>query len=388
MAKWKQWFSSDATGGILLLLAAVLAMVAANTPLHDIYDGFLHSTVSFQLNDLSLSKPLHHWINDGLMVIFFLLVGMEIKRELVEGHLASRQQAILPVFAALGGVMLPALIFLAINGGNKATEHGWAIASATDIAFAIGLLALFGSRLPVSLKVFLTAVAVIDDLLAILIIAFFYSGSIASANLMLAGGALSILIAMNLMGVRYVSFYIFVGMLMWLAVLESGIHATIAGVLLGLTIPLKVEGKHGKSLLSQFEHDLAPLVTYLVLPLFAFANSGISLQGMSFGVMADPLPLGIILGLFLGKQLGIFGAAALLIKTGVAKLPKDASWAELYGVCIVGGIGFTMSLFIGMLAFDDRLLQLETRVGVMAGSLLSGLFGYFFLRTVLAKRAS
>lgn len=388
MAKWKQWFGSDATGGILLLLAAVLAMVAANTPLHDIYDGFLHSTVSFRLNDLSLSKPLHHWINDGLMVIFFLLVGMEIKRELVEGHLASKQQAILPVFAALGGVILPALIFLAINGGNKATEHGWAIASATDIAFAIGLLALFGSRLPVSLKVFLTAVAVIDDLLAILIIAFFYSGSIASENLMLAGGALTILIAMNLIGVRYVSFYIFVGLLMWLAVLESGIHATIAGVLLGLTIPLKVEGKHGKSLLSQFEHDLAPLVTYLVLPLFAFANSGISLQGMSFSVMADPLPLGIILGLFLGKQLGIFGAAALLIKTGFAKLPKDASWAELYGVCIVGGIGFTMSLFIGMLAFDDRLLQLETRVGVMAGSLLSGLAGYFFLRAVLAKRAS
>lgn len=388
MAKWKQWFGSDATGGILLLIAAVLAMIAANSPLHHEYEEFLHSVVSFRLNDYTLSKPLHHWINDGLMVIFFLLVGMEIKRELVDGHLASRQQAMLPVIAALGGVILPALIFLAVNGGNKETAHGWAIASATDIAFAIGLLALFGSRLPVSLKVFLTAVAVIDDLLAILIIAFFYSGSVATANLMLAGLAFAILIIMNLLNVRYISFYVFIGLLMWLAVLESGVHATIAGVLLGLTIPLKVEGKHGKSLLPQFEHDLSPLVTYLVLPLFAFANSGISLQGMTFGVMTDPLPLGIILGLFFGKQLGIFSATALLIKLGFAKLPKDASWAQLYGVCIVGGIGFTMSLFIGMLAFDDRMLQLETRVGVMAGSLLSGLVGYFFLRGVLGRRAS
>lgn len=378
----------DAVGGVILLLAAILAMIAANTPLSDAYDALLHSTFAVTLNDMSLSKPLHHWINDGLMVIFFLLVGMEIKREMLEGHLASRQQAILPIVAAIGGVVVPAAIYLALNIDNPATKGGWAIASATDIAFAVGLLALFGKRLPTSLKVFITAVAVIDDLMAILIIAFFYSGSLETESLMLAGVALAVLVAMNLMRVRQLSFYLFVGLLMWLAVLQSGVHATIAGVLLGLTIPLHVDGKRGKPMLKQFEHDLHPLVTYVILPLFAFANSGISLAGMSISIIADPLPLGIILGLFVGKQLGIFTAAAVMIKLGFARLPHNATWRELYGVCIIGGIGFTMSLFIGMLAFADPYLQLETRVGVMVGSLISGVVGYVFLRAALAKRVS
>ena len=385
MAGLKIWMKGDAVGGVLLLIAAILAMIAANSAIQPQYEAALHSTLAFTLNDMSLSKPLHHWINDGLMVMFFLLVGMEIKRELLEGHLASRQQAMVPLVAAIGGVVAPALIFLAINGANAETQHGWAIASATDIAFAVGLLALFGKRLPLSLKVFITAVAVIDDLMAILIIAFFYSGSLATENLMFAGMAFAVLIAMNLMRVRYLSFYIFVGLLMWLAVLQSGVHATIAGVLLGLTIPLHVDGKRGKPMLKQFEHDLHPLVTYVILPLFAFANSGISLEGMSLSIISDPLPLGIILGLFLGKQFGIFAATALLIKMGWAKLPQGATWLQLYGVCIVGGIGFTMSLFIGMLAYDDPHLQLETRVGVMVGSILSGVVGYFFLRAALAE---
>jgi len=380
--------NSPAIGGILLLLAAVLAILFANTPLHHTYEAWLETPLSFTFGEFTLGKSLHHWINDGLMVIFFLLVGMEIKRELIEGHLAERAQAVLPVVAAVGGVVLPALIYLGINAGSPETQHGWAIASATDIAFAVGLLALFGKRLPLSLKVFITAVAVIDDLMAILIIAFFYSGELETYQLYTALTAFAILIAMNLLRVKHLSFYLFVGFFMWLAVLQSGVHATIAGVLLGLTIPLHVEGKRGKPMLKQFEHDLAPLVTYVILPLFAFANSGIPLAGMSPAVLADPVPLGIMLGLFFGKQFGIFAASYALIKTGFARLPEDATWRELYGVCIVGGIGFTMSLFIGMLAFPGTELQNEVRIGVMSGSVLSGLLGYFFLRSTLARRAS
>lgn len=384
--KFMALVKSPALGGVLLLAAAILAMIFANSALHHTYEGWLETTLSFSFGEFRLEKSLHHWINDGLMVIFFLLVGMEIKRELIEGHLAERSQAILPAVAALGGVIIPALIYVAFNPPE--TEHGWAIASATDIAFAVGLLALFGKRLPLSLKVFITAVAVIDDLMAILIIAFFYAGDLSTQQLGIAAFAFAILLVMNRLRVPYLSFYLFVGFFMWIAVLQSGVHATIAGVLLGLTIPLHVDGKRGKPMLTQFEHDLAPLVTYLILPLFAFANSGISLQGMSLGILTDPVPLGIMLGLFVGKQLGIFAAAYALIKAGFAKMPEGASWLQLYGVCIVGGIGFTMSLFIGMLAFPGTDLQVETRVGVMCGSILSGVVGYFFLRAVLPKRAS
>lgn len=384
----KAWLQGDAAGGIVLLLAAILAMIVANSPLQPAYDHLLHHPLSIGSGGFALTKPIHHWINDGLMAVFFLLVGMEIKRELCEGHLASPRQAMLPVVAALGGVILPALIYLTVNDGNKATEHGWAIASATDIAFAVGLLALFGKRLPISLKVFITAVAVIDDLVAILIIACFYSGDLALQNLLLAAVAFATLLGMNRLRVRHLALYLAVGFGMWLAVLQSGIHATMAGVLLGLAIPLNAKNKRGEPLLTAFEHALKPWVGYGILPLFAFANSGISLEGMHFSILREPLPLGIILGLFIGKQWGIFAATALLIKAGLASLPAGATWKQLYGVCIVGGIGFTMSLFIGMLAFNDAQLQLETRVGVMAGSILSGILGYVFLRAVLPKPAS
>lgn len=376
---------SEAAAGIILLFAAILAMLAANSFLQDAYDAFLHSTLSISINDVTLTKSAHHWINDGLMVIFFLLVGMEIKREVLEGHLSSRAQAMLPCVAAIGGVVVPALIYLSINGSNPNTAHGWAIASATDIAFAVGILALFGKKLPTSLKVFLVAVAVIDDLMAILIIAFFYGGELNGQALLWAAIALAILFLLNLLRVRYLSFYLFFGVLLWFAILKSGIHPTIAGVLLGLTIPMHVDGKHGKSMLKQFEHDLHPFVNYIILPLFAFANSGINLEGITFSVMADPVPLGIILGLFFGKQFGLFGACALMIKSGLAKLPHNTNWQQLYGVCMIGGIGFTMSLFIGTLAFSDAHLQLEMRVGVMVGSLLSGVTGYFFLRHALKE---
>lgn len=377
---------SEAAAGVILLLAAILAMIAANSSFHSVYEGFLHSTVSISINEVALSKSTHHWINDGLMVIFFLLVGMEIKREVMGGHLSTRAQAMLPCVAALGGVILPALIYLSINGSNAHTAHGWAIASATDIAFAVGILALFGKKLPTSLKVFLVAVAVIDDLMAILIIAFFYGGALNGQALLWAGIAFAILLSLNLCRVRYLSFYLFFGALLWLAILKSGIHPTIAGVLLGLAIPMHVDGKHGKSMLKQFEHDLHPFVNYIILPLFAFSNSGIDLQGITLSVMHDPVPLGIILGLFFGKQLGLFGACFIVIKSGIAKLPHNTNWQQLYGVCMIGGIGFTMSLFIGTLAFQDAYLQLEMRVGVMVGSLLSGVLGYIVLRRALKSR--
>lgn len=380
------FFSSEMGGGVLLLLAAVLAMIAANSPLSHFYNELLHADFSIAFENLSLKKPLHHWVNDGLMVLFFLLVGMEIKRELMQGHLAGRGQALLPVIAAVGGVILPAIFYSLINLESSETQHGWAIASATDIAFAVGILALFGKKLPLSLKVFLTAVAVIDDLMAILIIAFFYSGGLDADNLLIAGASAAVLLAMNLLQVRQVSFYLFIGFIMWLAVLESGVHATIAGVVLGLMIPLKLKNPDGESPLEALEHNLAPFVTYLILPLFAFANSGIPLVGMSLSVLAEPLPLGIIAGLFFGKQLGIFGATWLAIRARLAPMPAGATWRELYGVSIIGGIGFTMSLFIGTLAFNDPTLQIETRIGVLAGSALSALVGYAFLRRTLAKR--
>lgn len=377
--------ASPAFGGILLLAAAITAMVIANSPLHHTYESFLHTPISIAFGEFGLQKTTHHWINDGLMAIFFLLIGMEIKRELIEGHLAGVKQAMLPAIAAIGGVAVPALVYIAININSPETQHGWAIASATDIAFAVGLLALFGSRLPLSLKVFLTAVAVIDDLMAILIIAFFYSGKLATHELMMAGIAFVILLGLNRFRVKALSIYLFVGFFMWLSVLQSGVHATIAGVLLGLTIPLHVDGKRGKAMLKEFEHDLHPLVTYVILPVFAFANSGIPLGGLSPEILLEPLPLGIMLGLFVGKQLGIFASAFALIKAGFAPMPEGATWRQLYGVCIIAGIGFTMSLFIGMLAFPGIELQNETRIGVMAGSILSGLFGYFFLRSSLRR---
>jgi NhaA family Na+:H+ antiporter len=385
MSIWKQWAKNDANGGILLMLAALFAMILANSSFASEFQQIFHNVLSLTVGQYTVATTLQHAINDGAMVLFFLLVGMEIKREMIEGHLASRKQSILPAIAAVGGVLMPALIFTFFNAGNAATQHGWAVASATDIAFVVGLLALFGRRLPVSLKVFITAIAVIDDLIAILIIALFYGEQVHPEYLVIVAMIFAILVAMNLTRVRSISMYMFFGFFLWLAAIYSGIHATIAGVLLGLTIPLHVEGKRGRALLKQCEADLHPLVSYIVLPLFAFANAGVPLAGFSIATLTESLSLGIIGGLFLGKQLGIFLATFLCIKSGIAALPHNARLRDLYGVCIIGGIGFTMSLFIGVLAFSDEVLQQQMRLAVMVGSVLSACVGAVFLHLVLPR---
>jgi Na+:H+ antiporter, NhaA family len=380
----RRFLAMESAGGILLMLSAILAIICANTFFADLYDAFLHTkfTIGFG-DDVKLSKELILWINDGLMAIFFFLVGMEIKREMVEGELSTLKKALLPFFAAAGGVTAPALIFLFINSGDSTTTQGWAIPTATDIAFALGLLALFGSRVPLSLKVFLTAVAVIDDLGAIVIIALFYTEDISLQSIGVSGTCFVILLLLNLRGVSRMTPYILVGLVMWVAVLKSGVHATIAGVVLGFMIPLSVKNASGESMLKSAEHTLHPWVAYFILPLFAFANAGINFDGMSMSMASDPVPLGIAAGLFFGKQIGIFTVCFTLIKLKLAKLPEDSTWLQFYGVCIMCGIGFTMSLFIGGLAFNSTFLITETKIGVMAGSITSGIVGYIVLSIAL-----
>lgn len=369
----------ESAGGVLIMLAAVVAVVLANSPLAEGYHQLLETHLTISFGEHGLSKSLLHWINDGLMAVFFLLVGMEIKRELIEGELSSRKQAILPFFAALGGMVVPAVIFSYVNWGNPETVRGWAIPSATDIAFALAVLTLLGSRVPLSLKVFLTAVAVIDDLGAVVIIALFYTADISITSLAIAAACFAVLVALNLRGVNRLLPYLVVGAVMWLAVLESGVHATIAGVLLGFTIPLRVALPSGKSMLQSLEHRLHGLVAYVILPLFAVANAGVDFSGITLERLQDPVPLGIACGLFFGKQIGILAFSSLLIKAGIAQLPERATWLQLYAVCILCGIGFTMSLFIGGLAFHSELLMTETRLGVVMGSLASGIVGYRLL---------
>ncbi|NBX03057.1 MAG: Na+/H+ antiporter NhaA [Alphaproteobacteria bacterium] len=342
----------EAAGGVVLMLVACLAMAVANSPLVPNYDAFV--------------RLLAHPINDGLMVLFFLVVGIEIKRECKEGQLATWSQAALPLGAALGGVVLPALIYVGFNRGTPAL-HGWAIPSATDIAFSLGVLALFGSRVPISLKIFLMALAVIDDLAAIIIIALFYAGSLAFAPLVTVVGAAVVLAFFGRLRVKSTWPYLIVGVVMWLAVLNSGIHATIAGVVLGLLLPMNI----GERVL----HKLHPYVVFAILPLFAFANAGVPLAGIDAAHLMNPITLGIALGLIIGKPLGIFAAAYLLIKTRVATLPMGASYGQLFAVAAIAGIGFTMSLFIGTLAFSDASSQLYIRLGVLGGSLVSALMG-------------
>lgn len=375
----RDFLKLESAGGILIMLSALLAMLLANSPMGAGYEHFLHTKLSISFGEMGLSKTLHHWVNDGLMAVFFLLVGLEIKRELVEGELSSREKAILPFFAAIGGMAAPALIYAAINAGSPETLRGWAIPSATDIAFALGVLSLLGSRVPLSLKVFLTAVAVMDDLGAVVVIALFYTATISMTSLMIALVCLAILVTLNLRGARSLSPYIVVGVVMWLAVLESGVHATIAGVVLGFTIPLKPLKEGEGSLLKQMEHGLHAWVAYLILPLFAFANAGVDFDGITADKLQDPVPLGIAAGLFLGKQLGVFFASVLLIKLGIARMPEGVNWRQFYGICVMCGIGFTMSLFIGSLAFDSAVLMTETKLGVLLGSLASGVVGYLLL---------
>ena len=377
-----QFLKNEAAGGYVLMIAAALALIVANSPLAPTYFKALDAHFGFALGPVHLDESVLHWINDGLMALFFLLVGLEIKREVLDGQLSRPADVVLPGAAALGGVALPALIYLAFNAKHPESIAGWAIPSATDIAFALGVLALLGSRVPTSLKVFLTAIAIMDDLAAIMIIAVFYTEQLHMAALAGAGAVLVALIALNRLKVLSLWPYLLLGVVLWYFVLESGVHATLAGVALALTIPLRA-GDH--SPLHALEHALHKPVAFVVTPLFSFANAGLSFAGIGLAALLDPVPLGVALGLFVGKQIGVFGVSAALVKLGWARLPRGASMMQLYGVAVLCGVGFTMSLFIGALAFSDPLLIDETKIGVLAGSLASALFGMAILRLAPAK---
>ncbi|KAB0573727.1 MULTISPECIES: Na+/H+ antiporter NhaA [Brucella] len=375
----RRFLDSESAGGIVLMFSAALALIVANSPFSKAYFDALH----FYIGPLSLA----HWINDALMAIFFLLVGLEIKREFLDGQLASWPNRMLPGIAAAGGVILPALIFVAFNYGDPEKVHGWAVPSATDIAFALGVLSLLGSRVPSSLKVFLATLAILDDLAAVVIIAIFYTAEISMPYLGAAFATAAVMFAMNRLGVAKLLPYLIGAAVLWFFVLNSGVHATVAGVVAALMIPLKpakAKPDDMSSPLHILEHALAKPVAFFIVPVFGFANAGISFAGMSPSIIFDTLPLGIMLGLFVGKQIGVFGAAWLAIKSGLAQKPMGASWAQLYGVAVLCGIGFTMSIFIGLLSFPSELLQAETKIGVLTGSALSAICGYILLR-MLAK---
>jgi NhaA family Na+:H+ antiporter len=377
----------EATAGILLLLAALLALALANSAGAWLYSGLLGTKVTIAVGALKLDKPLLLWINDGLMAIFFFLVGLEIKRELLVGELSTARQAALPAIAALGGMAAPALVYAAVNAGSPETLGGWAIPAATDIAFALGVLALLGPRVPVALKVFLLALAIIDDLGAIVIIAIFFTADLSVTALSLAALGLVALVVLNRLGVTRIAAYGLVGLFIWVCVLKSGVHATLAGVATALAVPLRgPDGNHEDGPVAVLEESLHPWVTYLILPAFAFANAGVSLAGVSLAKLSEPVPLGIAAGLFVGKPIGIFGSTWLAIRLGLALRPPATSWLELLGVAWLGGIGFTMSLFIGVLAFPDPAFATDIRVGVLGGSLLSAIAGYMALSSALSRR--
>ena len=379
----EEFIEKESTSGILLILATVLALVFSNTSLSVWYESFLHVPVGIHIGTLNLEKSLYLWVNDGLMAIFFLLIGLEVKREIVEGHLSSLSQVALPGIAAVGGMAVPALIYLIFNLNHPIAVNGWAIPTATDIAFALGVLSLLGKRVPVSLKLFLMALAIIDDLGAIIIIAIFYTSKLSMLSIAVAAVSLSILITLNRFGISKKAAYFIVGSVLWVSVLKSGVHATLAGVILAFTIPLNAKGENNKpvSPAKEIEHDLHFWVAFLILPLFAFVNAGVNVTQISLGQMSGSVPLGIILGLFVGKQLGVFGFSWLAIKYKKAELPKDSNWLQLYGVSVLTGIGFTMSLFISSLAFEDaRVFQYTDKLAILIGSFLSGIVGYLVLR--------
>ncbi len=372
----------DAASGIVLLGAALLALILQNSPASWLYDGLLETPVTIGVGAIMVDKPLLLWINDGLMAIFFFLVGLEIKRELMVGELSTTKQAALPLIAALGGMMVPALIYSTINWTDDIALHGWAIPAATDIAFAVGVLALLGPRVPTSLKVFLLALAIIDDLGAIIIIAFFYTSDLSLAALGLASLGIAVLFILNMRGVTSITPYALVGLFIWLCVLKSGVHATLSGVVTALAIPLTVPKGKTQSPLVWLEEALHPWVTFGVLPLFAFGNAGVSLAGMTLEKIVSAIPMGIAAGLVIGKPVGIFGFSFAAIKMKLAGKPEGATWPQLFGVSILGGIGFTMSLFIGMLAFVDADRAAEIRIGVLLGSIVSATIGYLVLSRV------
>nr|VFK50628.1 MAG: sodium/proton antiporter, NhaA family [Candidatus Kentron sp. TC] len=380
-----RFMQNPAASGVLIFLVAIAAMLVENSPLDRFYDGFLNIPVAVQFGALRIEKPLLFWINDGLMAVFFCLVGLELKREFLEGQLSHPSNVVLPIIGAIGGITVPAAIYILINRGDPSALEGWAIPTATDIAFVIGILALLGKRVPAELKLFLLTLAVIDDLSAIIIIATFYTNDLAMDFLSIAAGSLILLVAMNRWGVRFISAYILVGVVLWVAVLKSGVHATLAGVVIAMAIPLK--GKDGHLLLHQLEHDLRHVVGLGILPLFAFANAGIPLGDFSLEVLLEPIPLGIAAGLFIGKQLGVYSFVWLGIKTGLAKKPEHFSWGRLYGIALLCGVGFTMSLFISSLAFEHAETAIvsgapeagSARLGIFVGSLISGVSGYLVL---------
>ena len=373
----ERFLSWEAAGGLTLIIAAAVAIVWANSPLAEVYSAILNAPAAVQLASFQIAKPLLLWINDGLMAVFFLLVALEIKRELLEGELAQPGSIALPAIAAVSAMAAPAAIYLTFNH-TESSLHGWAIPTATDIAFAVGILALLGTRAPNSLKLFLLALAIIDDLGAIIIIALFYTTNLSTGSLALAGAAILLLIALNLAGCAHVTAYVLVGVFLWICVLKSGVHATLAGVALGFAIPLR-GGEAHEAPLHRLERSLHPWVAFGILPIFALANSGVSLAGVSVASLLLPIPLGISLGLFVGKQLGASVATWLAVRLGLGSLPAGASWLQMYGVCVLAGVGFTMSLFIGTLAFADEGQLAAVRLGVLTGSLVSAVLGYVVL---------
>jgi len=376
----RKFFKLKTAPGILLFVAAIVAILVENSFLGDLYSKLLHSSININIYNFSIEKDLHHWINDGLMAIFFLLIGLEIKRELVQGHLSTREQFSLPAVAAIGGITIPAIIYISLNFGNEVTTNGWAIPTATDIAFALGVVTLLGNRIPISLKVTLVAIAIIDDLVAIIIIASFYASDLSINYLFFAAIATFILFVLNNRKINNLSPYVILGILLWVFVLKSGIHASLAGVLLAQFIPIKPKDTSAHSPLYKLEHSIEPWVNFIILPIFAFANAGVSFSGMKLNLLWDPVTLGIILGLFFGKQIGVMLFTYLGSILKICKLPSDISWAQYYGLSLVTGIGFTMSLFIGSMAFTDPEYQTSVRLGVLIASLLAGIFGYLTLR--------
>lgn len=377
----REFIKLESSAGIILFLTAALAIIIDNTSLANYYDAFFHFNVGISIANITIEKSLLLWINEGFMTLFFLLVGLEIKREILEGELNSIKKALLPAIAAMGGMLFPAAIYLFFNRHDAIALKGWAIPTATDIAFSLGILSLLGSRIPSSLKTFLMALAIFDDIGAIMIIAFFYTAHIAWLLLLCALVLIVILLLLNYFNVQHVSVYCVVGLLLWVCVLKSGVHATLAGIVLAFTIPLKTPKKTAKSPLRVLEHQLHPWVAWCVLPLFAFANAGISFSGMTWQQLLTPVPIGIALGLFLGKQIGIWGSTLIAVRCRVAELPKEITRTHLYGMSLVAGVGFTMSLFIGTLAFDATgSYATLIRMGVIFGSFLSGFIGYCVLR--------
>ena len=385
-----RFFKLESASGIILMFAAVLALVCANTPLQTYYALLLDAPVEIRIGALEIAKPLLLWINDGLMAIFFFLVGLELKRELIEGELSDKRNIILPGVGAIGGMVVPAIIYIYFNAGDSAAMAGWAIPAATDIAFALGVLSLLGSRVPTAIKIFLTSLAIFDDIGAIIIIAIFYTANISLTALIIVLCCILLLTILNKRNIESKTLYLLIGIVMWVAMLKSGVHATLTGAVLAMFIPIKSKTNNNYSPLKSLEHNLHSLVAFFVLPVFAFANAGISFSGVGVEQIFHSVPLGIALGLFIGKQVGIFGICWAAIKLNLTKLPTGMSWGALYGTAALCGIGFTMSLFIGSLAFEESGANLlfDERLGIIIGSLASGILGYLILRASLRSNKS